>query len=193
MDWTDVLKIGATILASLGGGGLIVFGLSSWLGGVWATHLMESERQSHAIELEKLRNSLQRFTETELRSLDLQLEIKKKEHLDRVTIYRGAMDLLAGITAKVVMMTVGTRGPLTSEELLTFETERLRMYAYLAMHAPQSVMDAHDAVMDLTLALVVDGKRTTWPQFRELSLRFLNEVRKDIGIDKAPIVYSGTR
>ncbi len=193
MDWTDVLRIGATILASLGGGGLIVFGLSSWLGKVWATHLMESERQAHAIELEKLRNSLQRLTETELRSLDVQLEITKKEHLDRVTIYRGAIDLLAGIIAKVVMITLGTRGPLTPEELLTFETQRLRVYAYLAMHAPQSVMDAHDTIMDLTLALVVDGKRTTWPQVRELSLRFLNEVRKDIGIDKEPVTYNGTR
>src|SRR5450759_4104411 len=126
MDWTDVLKIGAAILASLGGGGLIALGLSSWLGKVWATHLMESERQAHAIELENLRNSLQRLTETELRSLDVQLEIRKKEHLDRVTIYRSALDLLAEILAKVVMMTLGKRGPLTPEELLTFETERLR-------------------------------------------------------------------
>jgi hypothetical protein len=154
---------------------------------------MESERQAHAIELERLRNSLLRLTETERRSLDVQLEIRKKDHLDRVTIYRGAMDLLAGITAKVEMITTGTRGPLTPEELLAFETERLRVYAYLAMHAPQAVMDAHDAVMDLTLALVVDGKRTTWPEFRELSLRFLNEVRKDIGIDKEPVAYNGMR
>jgi hypothetical protein len=193
MDWRDAIKIGATILASLGGGGLIVLGLSSWLGKVWATHLMESERQAHAIELENLRNSLQRLTETELRSLDVQLEIRKKDHLDRVTIYRSALDLLAEILAKVVMVTLEKRGPLTPEELLTFETERLRVYAYLAMHAPQSVMDAHDAVMDLTLALVADGKPTTWPQVRELSLRFLNEVREDIGINKAPVAYNGTR
>ena len=91
------------------------------------------------------------------------------------------------------MITLGKRGPLTPEELLRFETERLRMYAYLAMHAPQSVMDAHDAVMDLTLALVADGEPTTWLQIRELSLRFLNEVREDIGINKAPVAYNGTR
>ena len=193
MNWTDALKIGTTIVTSLGSGGLIVFGLSGWLGKVWANHLMESERQAYHIELEKLRNSLRRSTETELKSLEVQLEIGKREHIDRLAIYRAPIDLLAGMIAKVVMITAGKRGPLTAEEFLTFETQRLRLYAYLAMHAPQSVMDAHDAVMDLTLGLVADGKSTTWLQVRELSLRFLNEVRKDIGIDKEPIAYNGMR
>ena len=193
MNWIDALKIGSAVVTSLGGGGLIVFGLSSWLGKVWANRLMESERQVHAIELEKLRNFLQQSTETELKSLDAQLEIAKKEHLDRIAIYRGAMDILATITAKVVMITAQKRGPLTPEEFLEFETQRLRMYGYLAMHAPQSVMNAHDALMDLTLALVADGKSTTWPQFRELALGFLNEVRKDISVDKGPVTYAGNR
>jgi hypothetical protein len=101
MAWTDALGIGTAIIASLGGGGVVVFGLSDWLGKIWANRLMESERQAHAVELEKLTDALQRSTEKELKSLHVQLEIAKetivKEHLDRVTIYRAAIDLLAGI------------------------------------------------------------------------------------------------
>jgi hypothetical protein len=59
--------------------------------------------------------------------------------------------------------------------------------------ALKSVMDAHDAVTDLTLEVVADGRLVTWAQVRELSLRFLNEVRKDIGIGNEPITYHGTR
>jgi hypothetical protein len=152
---------------------------------------MESERQAHAVELEKLRDALQRSTEKELKSLHVQLEIAKetivKEHLDRVTIYRAA------ILAKIVMIATQQRGSLTPAEFADFEHQRLRVYAYLAMHAPQSVMDAHDAVMDLTLEMVVDGKPLSWIGVRELSLRFLNEARKDIGINAEPVAYRGTR
>ena len=193
MNWTDALKIGTAVVTSLGGGGLIVFALSGWLGKVWADRLMERERQTYATELDRLRDSLRRSTEAELRSLEVQQEIGKEEHLDRVAIYRSAFELLAAMIASVEMMTLGKRGPLTPEELLSFETQRLRLYAYLGMHSPQSVMDAHDALMDLTLGLVHDGQSTTWAQIRELSLRLLNEVRKDIGIDKEPVAYHGPR
>jgi len=47
--------------------------------------------------------------------------------------------------------------------------------------------------MDLTLEMVVDGKPLSWIGVRELSLRFLNEVRKDIGINAEPVAYRGTR
>src|ERR1035438_4960013 len=140
MNWTDALKIGTTVVGSLGGGGLIVFGLSGWLGKVWANHLMERERQAYAIELEELRNSLRRSTETDLKSLEAQLEIWKLEHLDRVTIYRGATDLLAGAIANVVMMTLGKRGPLSPDELLTFETQRLRLYSHVPIRPPHSAI-----------------------------------------------------
>lgn len=35
MDWTDALKISTLVLASLGGGGGIVLGLSRFLGDKW--------------------------------------------------------------------------------------------------------------------------------------------------------------
>ena len=193
MNWSDALQIGTTVVGSLGGGGLIVFGLSSWLGKVWANRLMDKERQGYAVELEELKNSLRRSTDTAVKTLEAQLDLGKREHLDRVTIYRGAMDLLAEIIAKVELITLEKRESLGSDELLSFEIQRLRIYAYLAMHAPQSVIDAHDALVQLTLDIAWGIKSSTWQEIRELSLHFLNEVRRDIGIDKEPMTYHGNR
>jgi hypothetical protein len=197
MTLTDTIFIGASVVASLGGGAAIVFALSNWLGKVWADRLMQKERQDYALQLEHLRNSLRLASEEQLASLRSQLDIAKetrvREHLDRVTIYRTAVDLIAGLVAKIQMILLQRRGPLTPDELHEFEVQRLRVYAYLAMHAPQSVMDAHDAVSDLILAVVYDGQNTTWEHFRGLAIRFLNEVRQDVGIRPEPIVYRGTR
>lgn len=197
MMWGDIISVGASVVASLGGGAVLVFALSNWLGKVWADRLMQKERQDYALQLEHLRNSLKLASEEQLVSLRAQLDVAKetcvREHLDRMTIYRAAIDLVAGIVAKIEMILQQRSGPLTSDELQEFEVQRLRVYAYLAMHAPQSVMDAHDAVFDLILAIVNDDQDTTWEHFRSLALQFLNEIRKDVGIRPEPIAYRGTR
>lgn len=50
----DFFSIAGSILLSLGGGAIIVAALAKWLGGVWASRILESERASHAQELEIL-------------------------------------------------------------------------------------------------------------------------------------------
>nr|WP_298251120.1 hypothetical protein [uncultured Halomonas sp.] len=193
----DILSIGASIIASLGGGAVIVFALSNWLGKLWTERLMETERHQHVIELEELKASLKRTSEEQIASIKAHIDIAResqvKEHSDRVAIYRAAIDLIAVMVAKVEMMMLGKRGALTSEELHEFESQRLRVYAYLAMHAPQPVMDAHDALTDLILAVIYDGKETNWENFRGLAINFLNEIRKDVGIRVDPITYQGVR
>jgi len=149
------------------------------------------------MQLEHLRTSLQLASEQQLSSMRSQLEIAKealvREHVDRVTIYRAAIDLTAGIVAKMEMVMLQKRRPQTAEELHEFEAQRLRVYAYLAMHAPQAVMDAHDALSDVVVSVVYDGTVVTWKDFRDLAIRFLNEVRKDVGIRMEPIAYRGSR
>ncbi len=59
----EYLSISALILGSLGGAGFIVIGLSSWLGRVWATRLMDNERHIHEQGLETLRSNLRAETD----------------------------------------------------------------------------------------------------------------------------------
>lgn len=44
MNIDDILKIAGLILASFGGGAVIIIGLSSWLGNLWAKRILQSER-----------------------------------------------------------------------------------------------------------------------------------------------------
>ena len=69
------------------------------------------------------------------------------------------------------------------------------MYGYLGMLAPQSVMDAQDALITF-LQEAAEGKKSMgrdWTAMRSLALGLLNEIRKDVGIDKTPIEYRGSR
>ncbi len=58
MSIADTFATALAVLASLGGGGLIVCGLSGWLGRVWAERMMEQERQRFREDLERLRADL---------------------------------------------------------------------------------------------------------------------------------------
>lgn len=91
------------------------------------------------------------------------------------------------------MILLKARGPLSQEEKREFEEQRLRIYAYLAMHSPQSVMKACDKLIDLILAIIYDEQNITWPFFRELAINLLNEIRKDLGLNPTPISYQGKR
>ncbi len=54
----DVLKIAVLILASFGSGAVIVIGLASWLGNLWASRILQSEKANLDIKLEALRHEL---------------------------------------------------------------------------------------------------------------------------------------
>src|SRR5688500_12557291 len=78
MSANDVWGIAAADIARPGISGQSVFGLESWLGKVWATRILENERQQHARDLERLK------TELEHMSRRFQGEIDKTVYVHRV-------------------------------------------------------------------------------------------------------------
>ena len=58
MDIKGILEIGTAILVSLGGAGAVLIALSSYLGKIWASKILESDRQKYQRELEQLTHSL---------------------------------------------------------------------------------------------------------------------------------------
>lgn len=54
MNFSLILEIVGAVFLSLGGGVIIVFALSKWLGGVWAGRILENERAELAREHELL-------------------------------------------------------------------------------------------------------------------------------------------
>lgn len=81
--------------------------------------------------------------------------------------------------------------PYTSEKFDRFNRSRMRAYGYMAMLAPQAVMDAFDALIDRCILIAHGSAKYEWSEVQALAINLLNEVRKDVGLDKSPIVYKG--
>jgi hypothetical protein len=194
---TEYLSIAATILTAVGGAGAIILGLANYLGRIWADRLMRNEAHQHSLELEAFRRHLQSEADLQLAQISSNYEIFKeaqlKEHGDKLVIYRAAIDIIASTLAKLEMVVLGARPPLSAQEKELFETERLRVYGYLAMLAPQEVMDAHDHLTDILLSVVHRGQSVTWKTIRDAALRLINAMRRDVGLNKSEITYNGTK
>ena len=63
MDITEIFKITGAILSSIIGSTVIIIGLSSWLGKVWANRVLEQDKLKYALELEKIKNRIQSESE----------------------------------------------------------------------------------------------------------------------------------
>jgi Glu-tRNA(Gln) amidotransferase subunit E-like FAD-binding protein len=61
MDWDQAFKLVASILTSIGGGAAIIFGLSSWLGKVWASKILEADKLKYQSAFEVVK----RYSETQ--------------------------------------------------------------------------------------------------------------------------------
>ena len=197
MDWIEVFKLVGAIIGSIGGAGFVILALSNWLGKVWANRLMQSEKAEHDKELESLRSTLESKNQESRENLKNSLEIFKethlKEHTDKIAIYRSVIDIIATILAELEKVALGRQDQIASEVLNMFSTERLKAYGYLGMLSPQPVMDAQDAMMDKLIGIIYEGQNAEWSEIRNLAINFINEVRKDIGINKEPIEYRGSR
>lgn len=189
-SWAVVLQI----IASLGGGGLIVAGLSSWLGKLWADRLMERERADHEAQLTRLRADLEHQNQAQIEALRTELRLTEEKHLkgfqDRVAIYRMAVDIVADFLGDLDRyLQAGQAIP--EERYDMFNRMRMKAYGYLAMLASQRVMDAYDQLADHLLQIVGGQQSYEWDEVRRLALGLLNAVRVDIGLDPSPLRYNG--
>jgi hypothetical protein len=75
-----IVEIAGSIIVALGGGGAIVFGLSSWLGKVWADRLMQKEKATHDRELEDFKVQALR-----------KLEEQKAHFQEKIALYKEAI------------------------------------------------------------------------------------------------------
>lgn len=181
MEWETVLKFVTASIASIGAGGAVIFALSSWLGKVWANRILSNEKHKLESELEKTKRELDVIKETTLRFQN-----------DKILTYRAIVDVVARILSAFDSHQMGRLQPQEAGSRFDeFNEQRLRVYGYLAMLAPQSVMDAQDQLMDYLIKIANGSVGYEWQKVRDLAINMLNEIRKDIGIDKNSISYRG--
>ena len=58
MNSAEIWNLALAIIASLGGGGAIVFGLSTFLGKVWANRILERDKLKYQTEMEAIKSSI---------------------------------------------------------------------------------------------------------------------------------------
>ncbi|EJG0989886.1 hypothetical protein C4G66_RS23670 [Vibrio parahaemolyticus] len=75
MEFNELLQLSGVILGALGGGSALVLSFSSFFGKLWANTLMEKEKANHARELEVLRGSLTKHSES------YKVKLKKSEFI----------------------------------------------------------------------------------------------------------------
>ena len=166
----QLFELAGAILFSVGSAGVILFALSSWLGKVWANRILEHER-----------NELSILKETFL-----------KEHNEKITTYKLVIDVVSKILADLDKWFLGDLPANQGKEAFhTFNEKRLRVYGYLGIVAPQAVMDAQDKLMEKIILVSNGQEEYQWTEIRERALVLINEIRKDIAIDKSPISFNG--
>ena len=199
MKLQDILNVAVTVLASLGGGAAIILLFSSWLGKVWANRIMAEERAKHERVLAELRAKLEKANEESLSKLRTGLEIYRetylKEHSDKLAIYRLATDVITDFLADISMIRIGQKP--AGDALDRFNRGRLKAHGYLAMLAPQQVMNGYDSLIDHLFSIldkpVITNPQEEWKEMRRRAYILINAIREDVGIDKSKIEYQGKR
>lgn len=200
MSFQNVLQSVAAFLVALGSGGAIVVSLSGYLGKLWAERFLAREKAGFEEELERLRAELTASNAKEIEHIRTALDVTKTKvlsaHADKVQMYRLVADIVSGMLSDIAFAADGARvftNEQATERLHQFNCDRLRAYGYLAMFAPQHVMDAYDRVIDHLFAVLERSAPYDFARIRALGIAMLNEIRIDLGIDPMPIAYRGDR
>jgi hypothetical protein len=198
MEATEIFSLIGAVLFSIGGGGAIVLLLSSFLGKVWANRIMAKESAEHETKLAELRADLQKVNDSELSKIRNELDIYKQKHIkghsDKIEIYRAVVDIVANFIAELDSINSNNLTPNDFQKKFeNFNRDRLRVYGYLAMLAPQNVLDSFDELIAYVFEVIEGAKPYDFKEVRSLALIMLNNVRNDIGIDLTPVQYNGNR
>jgi len=129
------------------------------------------------------------------KELDVLKNSQIQEYQDKLKIYRMVTgivaDLLADFDLKPHDIATGDKQLLSDEEYNKFYRNWMKGYGYLAMLAPQSVMDAYDKLSDHLIQIAAGDVSSKWVEIRKLVFGVINEIRKDVGINKREIKYKG--
>jgi len=160
---------------------------------------MVKERSKHDHELAELRAKLEKANEESLSKLRTDLEIYRdtylKAHSDKIGTYGFVFQIVSDFLADRDMIRLGQTPE--GNVLERFNRGRLKAHGYLAMLAPQRVMDAYDSLVDYICSTSEktppNDPHAVWKEIRRLVYVLINEIRDDVGIDKSKIVYHGER
>lgn len=197
LNITDYFNIALSILSSLGGGVLIVYGFSNYIAKIWAQRIIQNEKYDKEKEIAKLKHD-QDLLITEIKSRHDASIAELKSMLEKINTehnlnYQEKIKLYIEITNPLSdFINKTTLANLTPADLASFDSQRLKLTAQLALFAPQYVFDSFNDMIDY-LYSSLETRTFDFHKFRTLALKFLSDARKDIGIFTDDIAYNGYR
>jgi len=138
---------------------------------------MNNERARHESDLAELRTKLEK-------------ELEHGNHLlmQKIALYKEVANPIIELIVKAQH-----DGPLTQADIKAFDKDRLSTTALLSMFAPVVVFNEYNNMIDYVYDAVDGKQKWGFDIFREKALKFLSEVRRDIGLYDDSVSYSGTR
>jgi cell division protein FtsB len=85
---SEISKVASAILTSIGGASVIILGLSSWFGKVWANKILEKEKAAYSKEIEHYKSELNRELGRIGAIQDKALYISKAQYDNEYKIYQ---------------------------------------------------------------------------------------------------------
>ncbi len=92
MNWEESFMVVSSALGAVGGAGIVIVALSTWLSKVWANRILEADRSRYANAMEALKLSNQNFINSLSLTNSAYLENKKaftEKRIDAVQIIWG--------------------------------------------------------------------------------------------------------
>lgn len=130
MEIKDVFEIAGAVFAGLGGGSAIVFGLSSWLGKVWASRILENEKAEHSKDLEHYKRKLSEELDKVKFLNDKALYVSKTQYDNEYRIYLEIWSALnEAIIYSEMLYPIIEETPEDQEEKLKFKKEKYENFA----------------------------------------------------------------
>jgi len=172
---TDAFEIAQAVLLSIGGGAIIIFSLSGFLGKIWAKRILQNEKKEHDKELSQYKAQL-----------DSLLHKDSLNYQQKLDLYKVVSNPLVELVALI------SKNGLTADHVQEFDRQRLHITAQLALFAPQSVFNAFSDMVDY-IYNSLENEDYSFIVFRVKALAYLSEMRRDIGIYSDDVSYSGDR
>ena len=167
----DPTSVVLALLASFGGGATLVLLLSSWLGRVWASRILESDRARYAADLERLKEKVEFQLHSGRTFFDSELAIYKELWSHANNVRALASGIRSGFAASQYT---------EAESIQRYDAFKLEFASFehfVESHKPFFSPDVYDAALEFfTHARLENAKALA---NRELSGMQLGEDRMD--------------
>ncbi|MGO8759715.1 MAG: hypothetical protein ACLQG3_16480 [Terracidiphilus sp.] len=160
MNWTLAFQLATAIIVSLGGGGGIVFGLSNYLGKLWADRAIEKEKHKYAEILQTAKGELDKATnryQVELDSLSLAHKLRMTEEFSRLgqlwkymAILSSAFNYTASLGLRIVPADKDEREKFEAMLRSSYENARAEAHKFFLeekLFIPKAIADCAETTL----------------------------------------------